>query len=56
MSKNKNKQKVRKLTDEQYNAYITTLKNDPALYGPDGREFVPDEINVNSGSNEKQGD
>jgi hypothetical protein len=37
------KNKIRKLTDEQYNAYIATLKDDPALYSPKG-EFVPDEI------------
>jgi hypothetical protein len=37
------KTKVRRLTDEQYNAYIATLKDDPALYSPGG-ELVPSEF------------
>lgn len=41
----KNKKKVPKLTDEQYNEYIATLKNDAALYSTDGTPFVPKEIN-----------
>jgi hypothetical protein len=40
----KSKHKVRKLTDEQYNAYISTLKNDAALYSKDGSLQVPKEI------------
>lgn len=51
----KNKSKVRKLTDEQYNAYITSLRDDPALYMPDGSAFVPDEINPKEDDN-KQGE
>ncbi len=51
----KNKSKVRKLTDEQYNAYITSLRDDPALYMPDGTAFVPDEINPKE-DDAKQGD
>lgn len=40
----KPKKKIRKLTDEQYNEYIATLKNDAALYSADGSMFVPPEI------------
>lgn len=40
----KNKKKIRKLTDEQYNEYIATLKSDAALYGADGNYFVPRDI------------
>ena len=39
----KPKKKIRKLTDEQYNEYIATLKNDAALYSADGSVFVPPE-------------
>ncbi len=38
------KRKVRKLTDEQYNAYITSLKYDAASYNADGSRVVPDEL------------
>ena len=38
------KKKVRKLTDEQYNAYITSLKYDAASYNADGSRVVPDEL------------
>ncbi len=44
MSKSKNK--VRKLTDEQYNEYIAALRVDAALYNADGSQFVPPEIDV----------
>ena len=40
------KKKVRRLTDEQYNAYITSLKYDPASYNADGSRVVPDELNA----------
>ncbi len=53
MSKSKNK--VRKLTDEQYNEYIATLKDDPALYNADGSVFVPEQID-NKRSEKKQGE
>jgi aminopeptidase-like protein len=42
----KSKHKVKKLTDEQYNAYISALRNDGALYCADGSQFVPREIDV----------
>lgn len=38
------KKKVKKLTDEQYNAYITSLKYDAASYNADGSRVVPDEL------------
>jgi hypothetical protein len=44
----KSKHKVRKLTDEQYNAYISTLKSDAALYNSDGTPFVPKQISKKS--------
>ena len=40
----KSKKKIRKLTDEQYNLYIATLKHNAALYCADGETFVPKEI------------
>lgn len=40
----KKKKKVAKLTEEQYNAYITALKDDAAAYNADGRMFVPESI------------
>ncbi len=42
----KKKRKVPKLTAEQYNEYIAALRNDASLYMPDGKEFVPPEIDV----------
>lgn len=51
----KNKKKIRKLTDEQYNEYIATLKSDAALYSADGSMFVPREIEKPQESN-KQGE
>ncbi len=38
------KKKIKKLTDEQYNEYIAVLRQDAALYDPDGKIFVPQEI------------
>lgn len=38
------KKKIVKLTDEQYNAYIMSLKDQAALYGADGEIFVPETI------------
>ncbi|MCM1438871.1 MAG: hypothetical protein NC131_06630 [Roseburia sp.] len=39
----KSKKKIRKLTDEQYNEYISILKNNAALYNADGSMYVPPE-------------
>ena len=50
----KSKKKVRKLTDEQYNEYIATLKNNAALYSADGSMFVPPEIDKSK--QDKQGE
>ena len=53
----KHKKKIRKLTDEQYNLYIATLKNNSALYCADGRTFVPEEIDKDKNKKgRKQGD
>lgn len=38
------KSKIKKLTDEQYNAYITSLKYDAASYNADGSRAVPAEL------------
>ncbi len=53
MSKSKNK--VRRLTDEQYNAYIASLKYDAASYNADGTRFVPEEIDVRKNENKPDG-
>lgn len=49
----KSKKKIRKLTDEQYNEYITTLKSDAALYSADGSMYVPDEIDKPANEDKK---
>lgn len=38
------KKKIIKLTDEQYYAYIMSLKNDAPLYSADGEMLVPDSL------------
>ncbi len=43
MSKS-NRKKIIKLTDEEYNAYIMSLKDDASLYGADGEMFVPESL------------
>ena len=50
----KKKKKILKLNDEQYNAYIASLKNDPALYNGDGEMFVPDEIAKPDSANDEK--
>lgn len=40
----KSKKKVPVLTDEQYNAYIQSLKYDAASYNADGNRVIPQEI------------
>ena len=37
----KKKKKIPKLTEAQYVAYITSLRDDAALYNTNGEEFVP---------------
>ena len=51
----KSKKKVRKLTDEQYNEYIATLKDAAALYNADGSILVPEQIDEKQ-NEKKQGD
>ena len=46
--------KIRKLTDEQYNEYIATLKNNAALYSADGSMFVP--LEIDKSKQDKQGE
>ncbi|MGN0823951.1 MAG: hypothetical protein ACI4MB_02645 [Candidatus Coproplasma sp.] len=36
------KTKIRKLSEEQYNEYVAALRDDAALYNPDGTLFVPE--------------
>lgn len=36
------KNKIKKITDEQYLQYIAGLKNDAALFSADGEMLVPD--------------
>lgn len=36
------KTKIPKLSEQQYNEYVATLKGDPALYNADGTLFVPE--------------
>ena len=50
----KPKKKIRKLTDEQYNEYIATLKNNAALYSADGSMFVP--LEIDKSNQDKQGE
>lgn len=40
----KKHKKVPKLNDEQYYAYIMSLRDEPALYKSDGEAFVPENI------------
>lgn len=40
----KKRRKIAKLTDEQYIAYIMSLKDDAPLYSADGNMVVPDSL------------
>lgn len=51
----RNKKKIRKLTDEQYNEYIAGLKDTAALFSADGSMLVPDEFDK-SEQEDKKGD
>ena len=46
------KKKIVKLSDEQYYAYIMSLKDDAALYNANGKMFVPEEIKKNENKKE----
>lgn len=50
----KKKRKIPKLTDEQYNAYIATLKENASLYNADGKIIMPPEIDVRKPENKKE--
>ncbi len=52
MSKHKNK--VKKLTEAQYNEYIANLKDNAALYNADGSKCVPPDIDIHDGDDEKK--
>ena len=45
--------KIVKLTDEQYAAYIWSLKEDAALYSANGEMVVPDELKAVEEKDEK---
>ncbi|MDE6585876.1 MAG: hypothetical protein K2K80_04275 [Clostridia bacterium] len=51
MSKKKNK--VPKITEEEYYAYIAGLKNDAALFNSDGKMIVPPPFISSSDGNKK---
>ena len=39
----KNKKKIKKISAEQYNLYIASLKDPAALFSADGKMLVPEE-------------
>ncbi|MDE7300924.1 MAG: hypothetical protein K2N47_02015 [Clostridia bacterium] len=50
----KNKKKIKKLTDEQYNQYIAGLKeNTAALFSADGGMVVPDQFTKSDQNEDK---
>ncbi len=40
----KKKKKIARLTEEQYNAYIMSIKDDASAYNTDGKMVVPPSI------------
>lgn len=50
----KKKNKVAKLTEEQYFAYIAGLKSDAALFGPDGEMVIPSPFKGEENKNEEK--
>lgn len=40
----KKKKKITRLTEEQYNAYVMSIKNNASAYSADGEIFVPPSI------------
>lgn len=38
------KNKIRKLTEKQYDEYVATLRGDAALYSPNGEYTLPDSL------------
>lgn len=53
MGRSKGK-KILKLTDEEYNAYIMSLKDEAALYGADGEMFIPEALKPNDNDETKK--
>ncbi|MDE6504527.1 MAG: hypothetical protein K2L42_01515 [Clostridia bacterium] len=51
----KKKNKINKITEEQYYAYVAGLKNDAALVDANGKLIVPEPFNRNK-TEEKQGE
>lgn len=49
----KNKKKIRKLTDEQYNEYIAGLRDTAALFSADGSMLVPDVFETSESENKE---
>lgn len=50
------KNKIKKLTDEQYLAYIAGLKDDASLFSADGELIVPDAFVRREEKENTQGD
>lgn len=48
------KKKIVKLSEEQYYQYIMGLKNDAALFSPDGNVVVPDAFKKDEKENKKK--
>ena len=48
------KKKIAKLTDQQYFAYIMSLKDDAALFDANGEMLVPDEIKKDENTNNNE--
>ncbi|MDE7379704.1 MAG: hypothetical protein K2N14_01505 [Clostridia bacterium] len=51
----RNKKKIRKLSEEQYNEYIASLKNPAALFSADGKMLIPSEYEPEE-NDKKQGE
>lgn len=49
----KKKNKIAKLTEEQYYAYIAGIKDDAALFGADGKMIIPAPFDSESENGEK---
>ena len=48
------KNKIKKITDEQYLQYIAGLKNDAALFSADGEMLIPDTFGKKTESEEEK--
>ena len=52
----KKKNKINKITEEQYYAYVAGLKNDAALVDANGKLIVPEPFQSKNRTEEKQGE